>query len=110
MAAREKKEKFNPKPIVETFRALSDETRLRILLMLDVRPRSVNEIVDFFTLTQPTISRHLLVLREAGLVRVERHGQKKVYSLNATALKKSCGDYFVMFRSRSAKTGPNDQE
>ncbi len=110
MSARDKKEIFDPKPLVEAFRALSDETRLRILLMLDVRPRTVNEIVDFFTLTQPTISRHLFVLKEAGLVKVERDGQKRVYSLNAAALKKYGADYFAMFRSGSTEPGQGHEE
>jgi ArsR family transcriptional regulator len=101
----QKKQDIDPKALSVIFKALSDETRLKILLMLDVRPRSVNEIVDFFTLTQPTISRHLFVLKKAGLVEVERDGQKKVYSLNHTVLKEQCAEYFSRFshgnRSRS---------
>jgi len=98
MASSDKRGKFEPGPLAETFGALSDETRLRILLMLEVRPRSVNEIVDFFTLTQPTISRHLHVLRKAGLVDVERHGQRKIYSLNESALRRCGTGYFALFR------------
>lgn len=100
----QKKRDIDPKSLSEIFRALSDETRLKILLMLDVRPRSVNEIVDFFTLTQPTISRHLLVLKKAGLVEVERDGQKKVYSLNNAVLKEQCSEYFAQFSHKNRST------
>ena len=93
----QKARNIDPKALSEIFKALSDETRLKILVMLDVRPRSVNEIVDFFTLTQPTISRHLFVLRQAGLVDVRRDGQKKVYSLNRAVLKDQCAEYFSQF-------------
>jgi DNA-binding transcriptional ArsR family regulator len=103
--ARERRDRFDPEPIAAAFRALADETRLRILLMLEVRPRSVNEIVDLFTLTQPTISRHLLVLREAGLVNVQRDGQRKVYSLNESNLKRYGAAYFARFRCCSSKGG-----
>ncbi len=84
--------------LADKFKALSDSTRMRILQMLDKRSRSVNEIVDFFTLTQPTISRHLKVLRDAGLVNVERHGQKMIYSLNVNGLKEVASTYFHSFR------------
>ena len=50
------------------FRALSDPTRRRILALLGERERTVNEIVAEFDISQPAISRHLALLREAGLV------------------------------------------
>jgi ArsR family transcriptional regulator len=105
MASREKRDQIDPGRSAVTFGALSDETRLRILLMLEVRPRSVNEIVDFFTLTQPTISRHLHVLKKAGLVNVERQGQRKRYSLNESALKQHGAGYFAMFRCCATRVG-----
>ena len=86
-----------------TFKALSDSTRMRILQMLDKRSRSVNEIVDFFSLTQPTISRHLKVLRDVGLVNAERQGQKIIYSLNVNGLKEIATAYFQSFRCLSKK-------
>lgn len=76
---------------------------MRILQMLDKRSRSVNEIVDFFALTQPTISRHLKVLREAGLVKVDRNGQKMIYSLNADGLREVASGYLRSFRCLSRK-------
>ena len=105
MASKEKRDQFDPGRSAEIFGALSDETRLRILMMLEVRPRSVNEIVDFFTLTQPTISRHLHVLKKAGLVNVERQGQRKIYSLNESVLKRYGAGYFAMFKCCAARKG-----
>lgn len=71
-------------------RALSDPTRLKIMLMLEGRRRTVGEIVRFFELSQPTISRHLQSLDDAGLVRREKEGQRVYYSLNAEKLGEVC--------------------
>lgn len=68
------------------FKALSDPTRREILRLLSSRPRTVNEIVEKFELSQPAISRHLAVLRQAGLVSAERAGQSVVYTLDTTVL------------------------
>jgi ArsR family transcriptional regulator len=74
----------------EALRALADPTRLKIMLMLEGRRRTVNEIVEFFELSQPTISRHLQTLADAGLARREKSGQKVYYSVNAEALGAVC--------------------
>ena len=68
------------------FAVIADPTRRRILELLADRERSVSELVDRFTLTQPAISRHLRDLREAGVVAVRRDGQRRVYSLQPEAL------------------------
>jgi len=72
---------------MNAFAALADPTRARIVDVLAARGRSVNEIVDEFSLTQPSISRHLKILREAGLVSVERKGQQRVYRLDPEPLR-----------------------
>lgn len=66
----------------EAFKALGDETRVKIMLLLNAEARSVSEIVDFFNLSQPTISRHLIMLKQAGIVDAKRKGQQVIYSLN----------------------------
>ncbi|MEW6046297.1 MAG: metalloregulator ArsR/SmtB family transcription factor [Bacillota bacterium] len=65
------------------FRALSDPTRLRILALLAAqdRPLCVCDIVAQFPLGQPTISHHLRILREAGLVTAERRGSWVYHSV-----------------------------
>ncbi len=68
----------------QVFRALADETRRDILRLLRNGPLTSGEIADHFTSTWPTISRHLAVLRTAGLVVTERHGQEIQYELNTS--------------------------
>lgn len=66
------------------FQALSDETRRAILQALRDGPKTSGELADQFDSSWPTISRHLAVLRQAGLVLSERRGQAIVYELNTT--------------------------
>ena len=68
------------------FKALSDPTRREILRMLGKHEMTVNEIVDQFSMSQPSISRHLSVLRQAGLVTAQRDGQNVVYALDTTVM------------------------
>ena len=73
------------------FRALGDETRREILRLLARGDLTAGEIADRFELTRPTISHHLAVLKEAGLVLDERRGQFVVYSLNTTVFQELAG-------------------
>lgn len=66
------------------FRALADPTRRKILTLLRSGPRASGEIASQFDSSWPTISRHLAVLRDAGLVVAERSGQEIRYELNTT--------------------------
>jgi DNA-binding transcriptional ArsR family regulator len=68
------------------FKALSDPTRREILRLLGERELTVGEIVERFEISQPAISRHLAVLRAAGLVSALRQGQNVVYSLDTTVV------------------------
>jgi len=63
------------------FRALSDETRLRILKLLEVREMCVCEVMVALGLTQPTASHHLGILENAGLVKNRKEGKWVFYSL-----------------------------
>ncbi|WP_018683164.1 ArsR/SmtB family transcription factor [Actinokineospora enzanensis] len=69
-----------------TFTVLAEPTRRRILDLLREQPRSVGELVDELGLTQPGTSKHLRVLREAGLVRVRRDAQRRWYELRVEPL------------------------
>jgi DNA-binding transcriptional ArsR family regulator len=66
------------------FKALSDPTRREILKMLRSGPRTSGEIAESFPTAWATVSRHLAVLRDAGLILSERNGQQIVYELNTT--------------------------
>ncbi len=81
------------------FKALSDPTRLQILKILEAGDRSVTEIVDYFSLSQPTISRHLSALKSSGLIKAKKQDQQKIYSLDNDALKSFLKSYFGSFES-----------
>lgn len=66
------------------FRALADGTRREVVRLLRDGPRTSGEIAARFSSSWPTISRHLAVLREAGLVVTERKGQEIYYELNTS--------------------------
>lgn len=66
------------------FRALADATRRDILRLLRDGPLTSGGIAARFDSSWPTISRHLAVLRDAGLVVTERHGQEIRYELNTS--------------------------
>lgn len=66
------------------FKALSDETRRKILKMLAERDMTAGEISSFFSQKWSTISHHLEILKKAGLIVDERKGKYIVYSLNTT--------------------------
>jgi DNA-binding transcriptional ArsR family regulator len=61
--------------------ALADPTRRRIVELLADEERSAGEIASHFPTSRPGVSRHLRVLRDAGLVHVREEGQRRLYSL-----------------------------
>lgn len=67
--------------IEKLFKALGDRNRLRILKMLEARPLCVCEITHVMGIAQPSVSRHLAILRDAGLVDDRKLGQWTIYSL-----------------------------
>ena len=69
-----------------TFELVAEPTRRRILDLLRERARPVGELVKLLGLSQPGVSKHLRLLREAGLVRVRRDGQRRWYELDPKPL------------------------
>jgi DNA-binding transcriptional ArsR family regulator len=65
-----------------TFAALADPNRRAVLELLLERPRPVGELVERLGLSQPGTSKHLRVLREAGLVRARQDAQRRVYEID----------------------------
>ena len=74
-------------PVV-VFKALSSESRLKIMRLLKEHPQCVNVIATRLDLTQPAVSQHLRLLRYAGLVRVEKRGNWMHYSFNHKAVRR----------------------
>jgi ArsR family transcriptional regulator, arsenate/arsenite/antimonite-responsive transcriptional repressor len=70
----------------DTIRALADPTRREILRTLRKGDLSAGDIAARFDMTAPSISHHLNVLKDAGLVSAEREGRHIIYSLNSTTL------------------------
>ena len=64
--------------------ALSDKTRREILTLLKSRPHTAGEISDQFELSAATVSHHLSVLKESGLISAKKRAQTIIYSLNTT--------------------------
>jgi len=69
-----------------TFEVVAEPTRRRILDLLRERSRPVGELVELFGLSQPLVSKHLRVLRDAGLVRVRPDAQRRWYELRPEPL------------------------
>ncbi|WP_168719867.1 ArsR/SmtB family transcription factor [Thermosulfurimonas marina] len=70
------------KRLARRLKALADGTRLRILGLLSVRPCCVCELAAILEVSQPTVTRHLQKLADAGFVRAERRGFFQIYSLH----------------------------
>lgn len=73
--------------MLETFTALAEPNRLRIVELLRDGPQPVGAIGAALRLNQPQVSKHLRVLREARLVEVEPRAQQRLYALRAEPLR-----------------------
>jgi DNA-binding transcriptional ArsR family regulator len=71
---------------VQAFAALADPTRRRIVEMLAARELAAGDIARRFDMTAPAVSQHLRLLRDAGLVRVRRDAQRRIYALDPAGL------------------------
>ena len=80
-----------------TMRALGDPTRREILRALRERDRSAGEIAAMFPITGASVSHHLSVLKEAGLVQAERDGRSIVYSLDTTVFQEVLEEFMRYF-------------
>jgi DNA-binding transcriptional ArsR family regulator len=71
----------------DAFNAVAEPRRREILTYLALTERSVGDIVASLGVEQPSVSKHLRVLRDVGLVRVRRHGKHMFYRTNAEAIR-----------------------
>jgi ArsR family transcriptional regulator len=88
---------MTPSNPVEFAKALADETRQKIMNLCCCEWISVNDIVQQLNVTQPTVSHHLAVLREAGLVEVREEGRQTFYRLNQDQIASCCGQLVIRF-------------
>ena len=71
---------------MDGFTALADPTRRKIVELLAEGPMDAGSLADQFTVSRPAISRHLKVLREAGVVRRTVDAQRRIYEIDTTGL------------------------
>lgn len=93
----------------ETFKALADPTRRKIIRLLRERDMTAGEIADHFMMTKPSISHHLNSLKQAKLVLDVRRGQHIVYSLNTTVVQEIIG-WFMEISDVDKSKGDENQD
>jgi DNA-binding transcriptional ArsR family regulator len=71
----------------DAFNAIAESRRRDILNYLAMQERSVGEIVDVLEVDQPSVSKHLKVLKDVGLVQARREGRQMLYKVNAMAIR-----------------------
>jgi ArsR family transcriptional regulator, arsenate/arsenite/antimonite-responsive transcriptional repressor len=87
---------MRPNPVLFA-KAIADETRQKIMNLVCCNSLPVNEIVEKLDVSQPTVSHHLAILREAGLVDMREEGKQTFYSLNQERVAVCCGQIMLKF-------------
>ena len=82
--------KIDEKRYSKLFKAFGDKSRLRIIAIVADNELTVNEITEKIGLSQPTVSRHLAILKEAGIVSDRREKQRVFYALNKESVQACC--------------------
>ncbi len=82
------------------FKALNDPTRREILKLLRDKDMSAGEIAKQFDMTKPSISHHLDILKQSGLVSSTKKGQYIIYSLNTTVLDELINFFFDLKKTK----------
>lgn len=98
-------------PYESQFSALSHPIRQQILTKLEERPATVRELTDKISASQPVISQHLKILREAGLIDATPSGVKRIYHIEDARLKELRSfleDHWKTSLSTLGKEKPND--
>lgn len=93
----------------DTFQALSDPTRREILRLLSARDRSAGEIAEHFAMTKPSISHHLNVLKQAGLVVDQRRGQHIIYSIDTTVFQDVIAWVWALTQRKGNESGESGE-
>jgi len=85
-------------------KAIADDTRQKIMSACCCCWLSVNEIVEKMEVSQPTVSHHLAILRDAGLVNIREEGKQTFYSLNQERIAVCCGQIMLKFAPEEKAT------
>lgn len=83
----------------DVYKAISDETRRKILDLLKDKDMTVGQIAEHFNISQPSISQHLAILKNSGLIESSRDGKYIIYSLNLTIFQELLG-WIINFNNK----------
>jgi DNA-binding transcriptional ArsR family regulator len=89
---------------VEFAKAMADKTRQAVMRACCCRWVSVGDLVTLIGVTQPTVSHHLAILREASLVNVRHEGKQSFYTLNQSRVVACCGQIMMVFAPEAQAT------
>lgn len=81
----------------QVFKALSDKNRRKIIALLKEKEMNAGEIAEHFNISKPSISEHLKILKNAGLIESEKQGQFIKYFLNSSVLEMFMGSIMEFF-------------
>lgn len=86
----------------QTFKALADGNRRKILILLKEKDLTAGEIADEFNISKPSISHHLKILKNADLVDDRREGQQIYYSLKMTVFQEIMNGFLNIFEGEDS--------
>jgi DNA-binding transcriptional ArsR family regulator len=90
--------------VIAFAKAIADETRQHIMKLCCCQRLTVSDITAQTGVSQPTVSHHLAILRDAGLVTAEREGRETYYSLNCERITVCCGKLMLTFAPQEPAT------
>lgn len=90
-------------------KALADPTRQQIMELICCEWMNVGEIVDAVGVRQPTVSHHLSILKEAGLVAIRSEGKHTFYQLNQQRIASCCGQLIEVFAPEVDERSESDR-
>jgi len=79
------------------FKALGDPTRIKVIALLRKKEMCVSDLCTHFEMSQPTISHHLGILKNVGIVKARRDGKLIYYSLDCCCIEECCGGFMKKF-------------
>jgi DNA-binding transcriptional ArsR family regulator len=88
--------------VIETFEVLAEPSRRRILDVLVKQDRAVGDLVEILAMSQPSVSKHLKVLRDAGLVEATTDAQRRIYRVRSEPLRQ-VDEWLEPYRRRWAE-------
>jgi ArsR family transcriptional regulator len=89
--------------VIHVLKALSDPTRFKIFFLLSRKTLCVNALVNLLQISQPAVSQHLKVLKQAGLVKAEKKGYWMHYSVNQRRIKVFLNELKTLLREEKVE-------